>query len=51
MGPEEIVGIVTGRMMTIHSSGHTVFGFTHIEGIKLGAGEKFAEGANGLWLG
>jgi hypothetical protein len=37
--------------VAIHSSGQTIFGFTHIAGIALGAGEEVDEvagGANGL---
>ena len=36
--------------MAIHSSGQTIFGFTHIEYITLGVGEEVDEvagGANG----
>ena len=33
--------------MPIHSSGQTDFGFTHIEGITLGAGEEVDEVAGG----
>ena len=39
--------------MAIHSSIQTVFGFTHIEGITLGAGEevdKVAGGASGMGI-
>ena len=31
-----------------HSSGETIFSFTHIEGITLGAGEKTDEVAGGM---
>ena len=37
--------------MTIHSSGQTIFSFSHIEGITLGKAEEIDEvagGANGL---
>ena len=37
--------------MAIHSSGQTIFSFTHIEGITLGAGEEVDEvvgGASGM---
>ena len=34
--------------MAIYSSGQTIFGFTHIEGITLGTGEKVAVGASGM---
>ena len=36
-----------GGKVTIHSSGQTVFSFTHIEGITLGAGEEENEVAGG----
>ena len=35
--------------MTIHSSGQTIFSFTHIEGISLGVGEV-AGGASSMGL-
>ena len=37
--------------MAIHSGGQTIFSFSHIEGITLGAGEEvdeFAGGASGM---
>ena len=37
--------------MVIHSGGQTIFSFSHIEGITLGAGEEvdeFAGGASGI---
>ena len=37
--------------MAIHSSGHTFFSFTNIEGITLGAGEKAAGRASGMGVG
>jgi hypothetical protein len=38
--------------VTIHSSGQTVFGFSHIEGITLGVGKEVDEvvGASGLGM-
>ena len=41
-------------MVVIRSSGQTIFGFTHIEGITLSAGEEVdevAEGATGMGVG
>ena len=38
---------IGGRTVAIHSSGQTIFGFTHIEGITLGADEKVDEVAGG----
>ena len=46
----KIVRIV-GRTVVIHSSRQIIFGFTHIEGITLGAAEEVDElagGANGM---
>ena len=40
-------GVVRGGMVTIHFSGQTIFRFTHIEGITLGAGEV-TEGESGM---
>ena len=40
---ESIVGLVAGETVAIHSSGQTIFGFTHIECITLGAGEEIDE--------
>ena len=44
---EQIVKIVGGGPVTIHSSGQTTFSCTHIEGITLGAGEEVDEVAGG----
>ena len=35
-----VVRTVGRRPVPIHSSGHTISSFTHIEGITLGAGEE-----------
>ena len=43
-----IFWIVRGGTAAIHSSRQTIFGFTHIEGITLGTGEKVAVGASGM---
>ena len=46
-----MVGIAGGGTVAIHSSRRTIFGFTHVEGIPLGAGEKLdevAKGASGM---
>jgi hypothetical protein len=43
----KIVKIIRGGTVTIHSSEHTTFSFTHIEGITQGAGEAVGEVAGG----
>jgi hypothetical protein len=37
----QIVGIVGGGTVVNHFSGQTIVGFTHIEGITLGAVEEY----------
>ena len=46
----QIVGIVRGGMMAIHSSGQTIFSFTFIKGITLGADEVAGGEVAWVWI-
>ena len=43
----KVVGTVGRRPVAIHSSGQTIFGLAHVEGITLSAGEEVDEVAGG----
>ena len=46
-----IVGNIGGRKVSIHSNGQTIFSFTHIEVITLGAGEVAGGEVTWVWIG